>query len=356
MKSDKIKVVHITPLSKEEILEKPSNYSYYIKDMLQDNRFEVILVNPNQYSKYNRFKGSLMLIKDIRKISPHILYISFLLGLNFLVVCRALRIIKCKIFIWKYTFCKTGNNSIHKFLLKHIYWKNISRIYMAYPKHTEHAIEYKIVKKDQIVTLSRGVEYRWYQQFIAPQKKGGAITVIATGKDNRDYDTLCKACELSNTNCIIYTRKHPNCINSSLKFKDSKYCKFFFMEDIKTDDEYNFIMKQVGKANVLAICCTNCSYGVGYTNLIEGLPFKIPILITDNPYALINVEKEEIGYNIALSDINDWVNKLNVLKNNPSICLQMGENIDKLLQKDWNSVTTFNFIANDILNHVKNIK
>ena len=152
----RLKIVFLTTLTKAQIQEKPSNFSYYVKDMLYDERLDIRLINPKDVICKSGVMGDLQLVRTINKISPDILYLTGLMGLNNIVVCRALGLLHCRIFTWKYTFCATGRNKVVHFILKNIYWKNISKIYMAYDRHTEKALQDGIVKPNQIVTLSRG--------------------------------------------------------------------------------------------------------------------------------------------------------------------------------------------------------
>lgn len=344
-----IRIVFLTSLTKEQIQDKPSNFAYYVKNMLSDKRLDVRLLNLRNVVTKKRIRGVWQLVNAINNEKPDIVYLTGLMGLNNIVVCRALGLLHCRIFTWKYTFCATGRNKVVHFILKNIYWKNISKIYMAYDRHTEKALQDGIVKPNQIVTLSRGVEYQWYEKFIDKSTKDNDFTVVATGKDNRDYDTLCAACEKAQVKCYVYTRKHDSCLKAAKKFANSKYCKIVFMEDLHVTDEYEYIMQQVGKANVLAICCTDVPYGVGYTNVVEGLPYCIPILITSNPNAHLDVEKEGIGYNIALYDIDDWAAKLKYLKEHPEVRTKMANNIERLIKSEWNDSVTSSFIINDML-------
>lgn len=138
-------------------------------------------------------------------------------------------------------------------LSKFFYWKGIDRIYMMFDNHTRHALSHNIVKICQITTLSRGTEVEWYQKYLIPQKDN--FLVMATGKDSRDYQTLSEACEQTQTNCHIITRRHESNIKAAEKFKNSQYIKFTFMEDLHINNEYEYIMQQQGQASILAIPC-----------------------------------------------------------------------------------------------------
>ena len=94
---------------------------------------------------------------------------------------------------------------------------------MMFDNHTRHALSHNIVKDCQITTLSRGTEVEWYQKYLIPQKDN--FLVMATGKDSRDYQTLSEACEQTQTNCHIITRRHESNIKAAEKFKNKSIHK-----------------------------------------------------------------------------------------------------------------------------------
>ena len=342
-----IRILYLTNKSKETIMALPSNVSYYVKRFYENPSLDIKLLNPN------RSKNIWSLAIAIWKISPQILYIDNLQGLNLLIVLKQLRLLNCKIVVWKYTQCVYYDSSIigriKNYILKRIYWKGFNRIYMAYDKHTEHAINNKIIAPQQISTLSRGVDEKWYQQFNTDLSIKPKFTVIATGKDNRDYYTLCKACEETLTPCLILTRRHPANIKVATQFTKSAWIKIIFIEDLNLKDEYKYIMKEVSKASILAIPCEKVPYGVGYTNEIEALPFYIPILVTHNEYAHLHVEKEGIGYEIPLHDTTVWKEKIQYLKQHPEVISTMSNNIKCLIKREYNDNVTAQFIESDFI-------
>ena len=243
-----IKVIYITKYNQKEILKRPDNFAYYIKSMMNTNFIDVHLLNPLSFKKANSILSFISLVKAIKEVSPDILYLDNLQGLNELITLKRVGILKCKIVAWKYTYCKEYSNPIKNWLTKFFYWTGIDRIYMMFDNHTHHAIVHNIVKDCQITTLSRGTEAEWYQKYLIPQKDN--FLVMATGKDSRDYQTLCEACEQTQTNCHIITRRHESNIKVAEKFKNSQYIKFTFMEDLHINNEYEYIMQQQGQASI----------------------------------------------------------------------------------------------------------
>lgn len=346
-----IKVLYITKYSQTEILNKPDNFNYYTKSMIRSNSIDMHLLNPLSLRKANGISSLITLAKAIKALKPDILYLDNLQGLNKLVVLKRLGILKCKIVAWKYTYCKEYANPIKNYFTKFFYWKGIDRIYMMFDNHTDHALARGIVKDYQITTLSRGVETEWYQKYLQPQKQ--QFLIMATGKDSRDYQTLSVACEQTKTNCHVITRRHESNIKVAEKFKSSQYIKFTFMEDLHIENEYEYIMQQQGQASVSAIPCERREYGVGYTNVVEALPYSIPILMTHNPDIHVDLEKEGIGYLIEPYDVDTWREKILYLKSHPETMDAMGKRIKCLTKGEYNSQNTADYIINDFIRIIK---
>lgn len=345
--AEMIKVVYATRFSIEHLRKLPSNFSYYLTEIEKDPRFEVHLLKPQNF-KGDIFIRTLKMAKYIRAIKPDILYLTLWQGYNNLVIAKILGLISCKIAIWKYTYCKGGSNFITRCFFKKIYWPCIDRIYMMFDNHTEDALKNNLVKESQIVTLSRGVDINWYSRFTKGDRING-FRLVATGKDNRDYLTLCEACDATKTPCEILTINYKPCVEAAEKYKNSKYVHFTFMENGYSLESYNHIVEEVSKSSVMAICCEKLPYGAGYTNIVECLAFKIPILQTLNPDVHLDPEKEGIGYSILPYDVESWKEKITLVKDE-SIRKKMEDNIQRLLDGEYNSNITTEFIKNDFIN------
>ena len=358
MKKQKpIKVLYITTMTREQILEKPSNYCFYIKNMIQDNRINVILFNASNYNKKNKIRQVWLLLKKIREINPDVLYLPKMTGFYILVVLKKIGLFRCKIIAWKYTRFNKYNNFLLQYLIQHLVWNGIDKLYMMSETHVQQANKLGIMAPNKCVSLKWGVEQEWYDHFIKPHTDN-EFTVIATGKDSRDYETLCRACDETQTKCIIITRRHESNIKVAKKWKSSKWCSISFIEDLNLEHiyEYEYIMEQTSKASILAIPCEQRSYGVGYTNLIEGLPYCIPILLTNNPDVPVNTEEYDIGYMIEPHDVENWKKHILFLKEHIEERIRIANNIQKMTKNEYNHQVTANYIINDILTITKEYK
>lgn len=345
----KKKIAFLSYYSKDQLLQRPSNFGFYVKDMLLSNEFDVIIIDSNVKRKKNKIISLFSLLRSIRKENPDILYIPSLSGNNEFAIFKLLGLLKCNIVGWKYTkFWSSGNSYIDS-IISNILWSQYDLIYTMSDSHRIDAINKKLIDPQKISTLIWGVESDWYSKFNT-ENIFSDFTIIATGKDSRDYETLCLACEKANVNLEVYTRRHHSCVEVAKKYKGSNYCKITFVEDLNIPNEYEFIMKQCSRASVFAICCEKKQYGVGYTNLIDALPFAVPILMTNNKDVPVNTENYGIGYMLNPYDVDAWVDKILYLKNHSEVCLAMSERIKYLLSKDFCSRKTYSRIRQDFYN------
>ncbi len=340
----RIKILFISKLTKDHLMALPSNFSYYVKELMKYEDMEVLFLNPTD-TKGNIITYNWRIAKKIRRMSPDILYLTLWMGLNNLVLLKILGLINCRIAIWKYTYCKDSRNLLMHFFYKRVYWRAIDRVYMMFDNHSEDALTKRLLTDKQVVTLSRGTDIGWYSQF--PRAAEKEFMLIATGKDHRDYMTLAQACEDTETRCEIITDRHSNSLDVAEKFKDSKYVKFIFMNSGYQVESYRFVVSEVAKASAMAICCEKLPYGAGYTNIIECLAFRIPIIQTLNPDVHLDPEKQGIGFSVMPYDVEGWKTIILKLKNDRNLRAEMAQNIQALLEKDYNSIYTGMFIKKD---------
>lgn len=341
----KVKVLFATQFTAEHLMALPSNFSYYIKEMVNSDDFEVSFISPNKY-KGSALVRFLRISKDIRRINPDVLYLTLWMGYNNLVLMKILGLIHCKIVIWKYTYCIDSKNILKHLFYKYVYWRSIDRIYMMFDNHTHDAVTKRLIPEKKIITLSRGADVEWYSNFLKKEKDD--FRLIATGKDHRDYMTLGKACEETETQCEILTFKHETCMKAAEYFKKSKYVHFNFIEDGYNVENYKYVVDEVSKASAMAICCEKLEYGAGYTNIVECLAFRMPIIQTLNPDVHLDPEKEGIGFSVLPYDVKGWVSKINLLKNK-SARERIQQNVQRLLDGEYNSSYTSSYIMNDFI-------
>lgn len=337
-----IKILVLTNLSKEEIECKPSNFYYYIKNLMSNPSYNVILS-----SEFNK-SGMLHDLKNIRKHNPDIIYLTRLSGHYRIILYKTFNLIHSKIILWKYTRCELGPNGLTSYFLSNFFWKKIDMLYMEYNNHTQDAIKRNIVAAQQIKTLHKGPEIKWYEKNKINDNKNKSFLVIAIGKDSRDYNTLCKACEIAEVNVLILTRKHPENIVVSQLYRNSPFCQIVFIEDLNIKNEYEWIHQQVSKGSLMAICCREKNYGVGNTNVIETLPYRIPIIMTKNVDIELNLDDEGIGFLIQPYDVQGWVEKLKLCKDNIILRQTMSQHIDKIILEEYNDKITSEIIFKDI--------
>lgn len=161
---------------------------------------------------------------------------------------------------------------------------------------------------------------------------------LATGKTNRDYNTLINASQNIDAEIRIIgpakqkpenIPKNINWINTSTNPPDKAI-------------DYSTLKKWYN--NCIAVCIPlngEADDTCGYTNMLEGMAMSKPILMTKSGCLHQNPEDGKYGYNIKPFDSLDWSQKMNILLNNNKLRNEYGFNGRKIVENDF-SIKSFN--------------
>ncbi|AKP50698.1 hypothetical protein CA2015_1250 [Cyclobacterium amurskyense] len=94
----------------------------------------------------------------------------------------------------------------------------------------------------------------------------------------------------------------------------------------------------------------------GMTSIQDVVSFGKPMIMTRNPCLNLNVEKEGIGYTVAMYDIEGWKEKLKILKENRDIWNEMGKNSQLTFKQKFNSEIFASHLEKIFLSTYKNKK
>lgn len=78
------------------------------------------------------------------------------------------------------------------------------------------------------------------------------------------------------------------------------------------------------------------NYSVGLTTLVEALGIGLPIIVSDNPYFEMDVEREGVGVKVPYGDVEAWVKAVNYLSENKELAVKMGLKARKLAEDKYN--------------------
>lgn len=295
---------------------------------LQKDEYEVKYI-----SHSNEYKASLGSIKDIWNIisiSKNLIFIPYVhpnLFFLLLTLLKFLRIIRVPVVgIFHYT--------IKKHVLYSTLFRQLDMAFFHSPKNMDECINLKYVRPERCKLLTWGVDIPYYDKIKVDVH---SCKFISTGIENRDFSPLLKLdVELSEKVKIIL----PANINKEIKqFVDSNNHNNIDVEYIAQDNSLFTHLIQQSKSSMaylIPIKEDSLNYCVGHTSMVEALALGKPILVTENSYHPIDVEKEGVGIKVRNNDFLEWEKAIRFLLDHSDVAEQMGKRARKLAEERYN--------------------
>lgn len=227
-------------------------------------------------------------------------------------------------------------NCISRRWKKYLY-RGINRIFFHSPLNLEESVSSRIVCQEQTEVLYWGVQLLYYDNKIKKDSQNLTSDFISTGMENRDFRTLLLGFEYINAPLKIYATKRFGC--SDYLFSYNNISNNIFINYVEQKDDTIYKLTQIVANSycvVVLILEEFCTYCVGHTSIVEALALGKPLIVTDNPYHPIDVEKEGVGLKVKPSDSQSLVGAVNYLKNNREQALEMGRKARKLAEVKYN--------------------
>lgn len=182
--------------------------------------------------------------------------------------------------------------------------------------------------KQKFVHLNWGAETDFYQkplQFDVPTKEEYFVT---SGQTDRDFDTLIEAFRHIDFKLKIYAKPGFTSKSKDIPKNVEIYTKVISSKEII--DIY-----KNSKAALICFKMTQKST-LGITVLFDVMAIGKPVIITENSYIDIDVEKEGIGFWVPEGDVHGWVSKINLLIDDPELCNTLGKRAFSLHKSTYN--------------------
>jgi glycosyltransferase involved in cell wall biosynthesis len=178
--------------------------------------------------------------------------------------------------------------------------------------------------------------------------KPGADFFLATGKTGRDYDTLLNAAHSVNAEIrIIGPRKQrPNQIPSNVIWIETS--------DDPPDKAIDYDTLRDWYSHSKAVCIPlsgDADDTCGYTNMLEAMAMKKPVLMTRSGALHINPETGGFGMHLKPKDTEGWSEAMNSLLKNHNKASVMGKKGRKIVENDF-TIERFN---QNVIGSINNI-
>jgi glycosyltransferase involved in cell wall biosynthesis len=171
---------------------------------------------------------------------------------------------------------------------------------------------------------------------------------LATGKTYRDYKTLVNGAKGIDAELRIIgpTQQKPNQLPPNIKWIDTS--------SDPPDQAIDYPTLQEWYAQCIAVCIPlsgDADDTCGYTNMLEAMAMRKPVLMTRSGCLHINPETDGFGMEIKAGDAEGWTHAMNHVHKQHKQALRMGNRGREIVERDF-TIDRFN---QDVLYFVKSI-
>lgn len=291
----------------------------------------------------NGIRGMIKDIKKLKAMNADVLFFPYMSGLFYLLLAIAkktgyLRHEKL-IGILHFTPQITTKN---KFYLTSIY-KVFDKVFFHSPKNMEECIKLGFVNREQAEPLHWGTDLEYIDSLEYEHTQNSGF--ISTGLENRDYQTLIDAFKSvpSQINLDVY-------VYSQMQFKttNTSNINIHYLSQDDSNQYFTAIKTKQAIAVVIPINEKGLKYCTGHTSIIEAMALGKAIIVTDNHYHPIDVEKERIGIKVKPNDVEAWKHAITYAESHEEEMAEMGHRGRRLAETKYN----INVCAKQIYNAI----
>ena len=171
---------------------------------------------------------------------------------------------------------------------------------------------------------------------------------LATGKTYRDYKTLVDGANGVDAELRIIgpTQQKPNQLPPNIKWIDTS--------SDPPDQAIDYPTLREWYAQCIAVCIPlsgDADDTCGYTNMLEAMAMRKPVLMTRSGCLHINPDTDGFGMQINAGDTEGWAQAMNHLQQDDKKVLEMGNTGREIVEQDF-TIERFN---QDVLRFIETI-
>jgi glycosyltransferase involved in cell wall biosynthesis len=340
----KVRVYYYNPFLTAELLKslqevKMPLHSYYGLHYF-DSNVEVTVhklssKHPNRL--FNRIlrnvSNALKILKAYQKYD--LIYVTNARGIKLVAFLRALKIFPkpvCMLIHWAVT---VPENKLKRPFSK-LYVRGFDHLFFFSEELLNLSVKTGWIKTGE--ALHWGCDLDYYGKIGNVDLKQDKVPFLSTGTEKRDFKTICAAFTKAKQPLRCYAAEFYNGIDYASFFKSFEFDKSLI--DIVLLKKRINLIEQTIWANCIVIPLLPFKkgkiYPCGLTSLVEAMALAKPVIITDNPYNGIDVEKIGCGIKVAYNDIDGWVNAIKYIAHNKEIAVTMGKKGYYFIKSQYN--------------------
>ena len=208
-----------------------------------------------------------------------------------------------------------------------------SKVYFHSPKNMSECIADNIIDKSKCELLNWGADISYLDKLEFEEVCEDNRYFISTGLENRDLDFLVDAFREIDYCLDIY------CYESMLNTDNlPRNIRVHFINPDKLTHFYTAIKTKNALAVIVPLNKAGLKYCTGHTSIVEAMALSVPVIVTDNPYHPIDVEKEGIGFKYKYGNRKSFLHALCAMASESEKAREMGQRGRILAEKRQRSI------------------
>lgn len=304
--------------------------SHFLYGALQLGEYGIDVVWHHQKHTYKRLRDMIVAtwkVLSCRK-SYDVLYATHTLGIEPIILLRALRLYRHPIVVWHHQPIVKAKNPFREALAR-LFYRGMDHMIFFSEKLIQDSLLSKKADPRRMSMVHWGADLEYYSLLLTPPS--GGLPFISTGKELRDYETLLKAFQETGLPLTLYVEKKRQAYFEGLNLLGSNVDIHYGDRPIPHE-----IALMVAKSRCVCICCQKSNYTVGLTTVVEALALGLPILCTRNPQMPMDIEAEGCGFWLEPQDVEGWKEKLCYIADHPEEAKAMGQRGRALAEQYYN--------------------
>ena len=296
------------------------------------------------------FSRALYILIQVLKHKKEInaIYATTTVGLELLILLRAIRIVRLPIIVWQKTPI-TQSTPFDK-----LFYKGIDKM-LFYSEQVMQATEASgLIESERLQFIHWGADLEFYDKIIFFNEEPKTNRFISTGNECIDMPSIIRAFTATGLPLDIYIKEYAHGDNYLQILNDLRPSPNVHINFVKETTPVELPSKVYASSCVI-ISLQETNYATGLATLLEALALGMPVICTKNPNLPINVEKEGIGKVIPYYNAVDWEETIRDFANNPAQLKSMSNHARALADNIYNLENCTREVSAVLIQVVKNM-
>ncbi|WP_418983910.1 glycosyltransferase [Alistipes sp.] len=268
-------------------------------------------------------------VRAVRKHKPDAIFFPF-----FNIRCHPLLLLLAALRIVRKPVYGVVHRTPPKSQVTRLLLRGITQAFFLSPRNRQQSVALGLLPDRKTQDASWGPDLAFYDRHIRKREQKGYF--IATGKENRDYDLLINVFASRTEPLLIHTC-HAHAGNHYDYLEGAAADHANIRTIISENSGANFLTMLHEMADAKALLCplqmAKIRYCVGLSTIADAMALGLPVVLTENPYHPIDVNREGIGFAVKTSE--EWSRAIDKLSDNQT-AEDIGRRSRKLAEERYN--------------------